>query len=61
MDSIKKQREQNGEILDGGIEIVSDFGDSADSTASTGTPSSSSGMSPARRMLRGDIYAPICP
>ncbi|EIW64380.1 uncharacterized protein TRAVEDRAFT_158572 [Trametes versicolor FP-101664 SS1] len=41
MDRIKKQREQNGEILDGGIEIVSDFGDSADSTASTGTPSSS--------------------
>ncbi|KAI8981273.1 hypothetical protein BD414DRAFT_538086 [Trametes punicea] len=38
LERIKKRREENGEVLDAGIEIVSDIGDSTDSTALTDTP-----------------------
>lgn len=59
MHRINKKREENGEVLDGGIEIVSDFADSADSTALTGTPSSANGMSSARRLLEGAFTRPF--
>ncbi|KAI0639796.1 hypothetical protein C8Q77DRAFT_1152743 [Trametes polyzona] len=50
MERIKKRREENGEVLDAGVEIVTDIGDSTDSAALTdsSSPSSASHESPAR-------------
>ncbi|KAI0330578.1 hypothetical protein GY45DRAFT_1250639 [Cubamyces sp. BRFM 1775] len=38
MERIKKRRAENGEVLDAGIEIVTDVGDSTESTALTDSP-----------------------
>ncbi|KAI0361190.1 hypothetical protein OH77DRAFT_1390948 [Trametes cingulata] len=38
LERIKKRREESGEVLDAGIEIVTDVGDSTDSTALTDSP-----------------------
>ncbi|KAI0652264.1 hypothetical protein C8Q79DRAFT_1005479 [Trametes meyenii] len=38
LERIKKRREENGEVLDTGVDTVNDFGDSADTTALTDTP-----------------------
>ncbi|KAH9858196.1 hypothetical protein C2E23DRAFT_803051 [Lenzites betulinus] len=38
MERIRKRREEHGEVLDAGVDIVTDINDSTDSTSFTGTP-----------------------
>ncbi|KAI0673527.1 hypothetical protein C8Q78DRAFT_1017612 [Trametes maxima] len=61
LNRIKKRREENGEVLDTGLEIVNDIGDSTDGTAladSSGATAPGNGMSSLAEVVRLSFTRP---